>query len=184
MVDRQQSIFGWNWPFPKTRWAIFGFVAGVFTWSFAGGGQQRRVDAKNDDKAVSAEAEGTVGAFDSTVRKINQGIQDATWNVRNRISDVQSSAHNRNLLAKVKDRLSREKSIDDDRIEVEIKDQGTVVLKGQVPDADAKETAVDVARDTEGVLRVEDHLSVPPAERDFAVKTDDKDTTTRARRTR
>jgi osmotically-inducible protein OsmY len=164
MVDRQQSIYGWNLPFPRTRWAIIGFVAGVFTWSFAGGGQQHRTDA-----------EGAVGAVDNTFHKLNQGIQDTTASLRNRISDVQNSAHNMNLSARVKDRLSREKSIDDDRIEVEIDDEGTVILNGQVPHSEAKETAVDIARGTEGVQRVEDHLSVPPAARIFAIKTDASD---------
>jgi hypothetical protein len=182
MVDRQQSASAWNMPFPRTRWAIVGFVAGVFTWSFAGGGQQHRFEEK--DKIIGSKAEGAVGAFDSTVRKLNQGVQDTTTNVRNRISDVRNSAHNISLGARVKDRLGRVKSIDDDRIEVEITDQGTVVLNGQVPDADTKETAVQVARDTDGVLRVEDHLSVPPAPRVFAVKSDETTPPSQSRRTR
>jgi BON domain len=52
--------------------------------------------------------------------------------------------------------------------------EGTVVLIGQVLDSDDKETAVNVASDTEGVIRVEDRLSVPPAPRVFAIKTDEK----------
>jgi hypothetical protein len=182
MVDRQLSISAWNLPFPRVRWAILGFVAGVFTWSFAGGGQQHRVE--DADKIAGADAEGAVGAFDSTLRTLHQGIQDTTSSVRDRISNVQSSARNMNLGAKVKDRLGREKTIDDDRIEVEIKDPGTVVLKGQVPDTDTKETAVDVVRNTAGVLRVEDRLSVPPAPRVFAVKTDENVALPRPRVTR
>jgi hypothetical protein len=182
MTERQLSVGAWNLPFPRTRWAIVGFVAGVFTWSFAGGGQQHRIG--DNDEIVGAQDEGTVGAFDSTLRKINQGVQDTTTNVRNRISDVQNSAHNISLGARVKDRLGRVKTIDDDRIEVEIKGEGTVVLNGQVPDADTKEAAVNVARDTDGVLRVEDHLSIPPASRVFAVKSDEQAPQSRARRTR
>jgi hypothetical protein len=179
MADRQQNVQAWNLPFPRSRWAIFGFVAGVFTWSFAGGGQQHRV--ADSDKIAGADAQGTVGGFDSALHKINQGIQVTTSTVRDQISNVQTSARNMSLGAKVKDRLSREQSIDDDRIEVEIKDSGTVILTGQVPDADAKETAVDVVRDIDGVLRVEDRLSVPPAARVFAVKTDEKAPRHRAR---
>jgi hypothetical protein len=182
MVDRQQIMRGWNLPFPRTRWAILGFVAGVFTWSFAGGGQQYRVG--DQDKPGAAESEGTVGAVDSTLHALNQGIQDTTSSVRNRISDVQNSARNMSLGAAVKDRLSRVKSIDDDRIEVEITDEGTVVLNGQVPDSSDKETAVNIARDTPGVVRVEDHLSVPPSPRVFAVNPDENTPTRRSRRTR
>ncbi len=182
MVERQQNMHTWNLPFPRARWAILGFVAGVFTWSFAGGGQQHR--AEDPNKIVGAEAEGAVGTFDRSLRMLNQGVQDTTSSVRDRISNVRNSAHNISLGARVKDRLGRVKSIDDDRIEVEITDQGTVVLNGQVPDADTKETAVQVARDTDGVLRVEDHLSVPPAPRVFAVKTDENAPTNRSRLTR
>lgn len=182
MTDKQQSVSVRMLPFPKTRWAIVGFVAGVFTWSFAGGGRQHRIE--DAGKNPGTETEGAVGAIDGTLNRLSQGIQDTTSSVRGRISDVQNSAHNMNLSAKVKDRLSREKSIDDDRIEVEIKDGGTIVLKGQVPDANAKETAVNLARDTEGVLRVEDHLSVPPPTRVFASNPDEQPSTTRSRRTR
>ena len=182
MADSQQSRNVWNLPFSRTRWAIVGFVAGVFTWSFAGGGQQHHVEDK--EMSAGAEVEGPVGAFDSTLRKVNQGIQDATSSVRDRISDVQNSAHHMNLGARVKDRLSREKSIDDDRIEVEVKDEGTVVLNGQVPDAADKQMAVDLARGTEGVLRIEDHLSIPPATRVFAAKTNENPPAERSRRTR
>jgi osmotically-inducible protein OsmY len=116
--------------------------------------------------------------------KLNQGIQDTTTNLRERITTVQNSAHNRNLSARVKDRLGREKSIDDDRIEVEVVDEGTVVLRGQVPDASAREMAVDNARDTEGVHKVEDRQSVPPAPRVFAVKTDEQTPAPGSRRVR
>jgi hypothetical protein len=182
MTDKQQGARVRMLPFPRTRWAIIGFVAGVFTWSFAGGGRQHRID--DDGKSPGTDTGGAVGAFDSTLSRLSQGIQDTTSSVRGRISDVQNSAQNMNLSASVKDRLSREKSIDDDRIEVEIKDKGTVVLKGQVPDASAKETAVNVARDTEGVLRVEDRLSIPPATRVFASTADESPATTRSKRTR
>lgn len=181
MADRQQGIQVWNLPFPKTRWAIIGFVAGVFTWSFAGGGQQHI--AHETSKAASDEEQGAIGTVDNAFRKLSQGIQDTTANVRDRISDVQSSAHLMSLSAKVKDRLSREKSIDDDRIEVETKDKGTVVLKGQVPTRDDKSKAVDITRETEGVLRVEDRLSVPPAARFYATKTDETGAEPRSRPT-
>ena len=182
MSNQEQGVRVRTLPFPKTRWAIIGFVAGVFTWSFAGGGRQHRIE--DDGKSLGTGTEGAVGAFDSTIGRLSQGIQDTTSSVRGRISDVQNSAQNMNLGARVKDRLSRGKSIDDDRIEVEIKDKGTVVLKGQVPDANAKETAVNVARETEGVLRVEDGLSIPPATRVFASDPGESPPTTRSKRTR
>jgi len=159
---------GWALPFARTRWAIIGFVAGVFTWSFAGGGQQH---PETDPEVVEA-PEGPVGTFDKSVRRVKEGVRRATSSVRDRITDAQESANNSNLEAKVEDRLSKETSIDDDRIEVQVKDEGTIVLRGQVPDKDSKEKVVDVTRDTKGVRRIEDHLSVPPRERVFAVKPD------------
>jgi osmotically-inducible protein OsmY len=117
--------------------------------------------------------EGTVGAIDGTVQRLSQGIQDATANVRGGLSDVGNKANHMSLRSKVTDRLGKEGSIDDDRIEVEIKDEGTVVLSGQVPDAADKEMAVRIASATDGVIRVEDRLSVPANLRVFTSKPED-----------
>jgi hypothetical protein len=162
MADTQH-ILG-NLSFPRTRWALAGFVAGIFAWSFAGGGQQRTAESKN---------EGTVGAIDGTVQRLSQGIRDATANVRGGLSDVGNKANHMSLRSKVTARLGKEGSIDDDRIEVEIKDEGTVVLSGQVPDAADKEMAVRIASATDGVIRVEDRLSVPADLRVFTSKPED-----------
>jgi hypothetical protein len=180
MTNMQHAASAWKLPFPKTRWALIGFVAGVFTWSFAGGGHHRQAP----ETIVGDEAEAPLVSPDSTFTKVYQGVEDATTSVRDRISEVRSSAHHMSLGAKVKDRLAHEKSIDDDRIEIEVKDEGTVVLTGQVPSVSAKETAVDIARLTQGVLRVEDHLSVPPTMRVFALKTDADAASQQPRRTR
>jgi hypothetical protein len=167
-------------PFARTRWAIVGFVAGVFTWSFAGGKHPGPVA----DKTVGEVVDGAPIADESTLNKVYREIENTTSNVRNRISDVQNSAHNMSLANTVKSRLSQKKSIDDDRIEVEVKEDGTVVLKGQVPDAGDKEMACEIARGTKGVLRVEDRLSVPPTTRVFAVKPEGDEQSPGARRTR
>ncbi len=169
-------------PFARTRWAMVGFVAGVFTWSFAAGGHPRR--GPNNTAAEETEKTGESADSTSTLSKVYRGIESTTSSVRDRISDVQNSARNMGLRSKVKTRLGQEKSIDDDRIEVDVLDDGTVVLKGQVPDASAKELAVDIARDTQGVVRVEDRLSVPTATRVFADKPDDESSTPHGRRIR
>ena len=171
MVDRQQTGLIWNMPLPRTRWMIVGFVAGVFTWSFAGGGQQHRVDEKS--KVADTEARRSGWCVRQHPPQTESRYPGYDGKRRDRITNVQNSAHNRSLSTRSRIGLAGEKSLDDDRIEVEIREAGTVVLSGQVPDATAKETAVDIARDTSGVLKVEDRLSVPPAPRVFAVKTDE-----------
>ena len=181
MTDGHRAAGGWKLFFPRTRWALIGFVTGVFTWSFAGGRHQVPIaDRVGGEQSQAADA----GAPESTLNKVYRGIENTTSNMRDRFSDVQNSAHNMSLGRAVKNRLSQQKSIDDDRIEVEVMDGGTVVLRGQVPDADDKEMACEIARQTQGVLRVEDRLSVPPTTRVFAVRPEDDAQTPQARRTR
>lgn len=168
---------GWRLPFPRTRWAILGFIAGVLTWSLAGGGPPR---VENPGEVP----DGPVEAVDNAVHEVGRSFQGATSSVRARIEAVRDSAYNMSLGAHVKDRISQERSIDAAHIEVQVKNEGTVVLKGQVPDANTKQMAVEVTRDTDGVTRIEDHLSVPPAPRVFAVTTEEDAAAPRSRRTR
>jgi osmotically-inducible protein OsmY len=105
--------------------------------------------------------------------------------VRARFKRAQGTSRNEALAAEVKERLQQARSLDANRIDVIVEDEGKVVLKGQVPDDDSKELAVDLTRDIRGVVRVEDHLAVPPKSRVFAAAPDDeKSTPVRTRRTR
>ena len=166
-------------PLGRTRWAIAGMILGVAGSSWVGVGHRwpRPADAP---AGTAEESEGTI---DGAVRKVAEGIQDASTNVRGRFDRAQGASRNSALVAQVKARLRQDKSLDSDRIEVLVEDEGTVILKGQVPDDAAKEIAVDLTRDIRGVARVEDSLAVTPRPRVFAAASDeDPSTAARPRR--
>jgi hypothetical protein len=123
----------------RTLWAA-GLVFGLGGAAFTGLGQ--------DQKAP------VLGA----IRTITQGVRD-------RIDHARTSARNLGIEQQVRARLQGEKTFEADRIELHVEDECTVVLKGLVPDTEAKEKAVVLARDTRGVLQVIDHLAVPPPPR-------------------
>jgi hypothetical protein len=168
-------------PLARTRWAFAGMVLGVVGSSWVGVGRHWPKAAD----APAGAAEETDGTIDGAVRKVSRGIQDASTNVRARFNRAQGTSRNEALVVEVKARLHQARSLDADRIDVIVEDEGKVVLKGQVPDEESKELAVDLTRDIRGVVRVEDHLAVPPKPRVFAAASDD-DTSTpvRTRRTR
>ncbi len=150
-------------PLPRTRWAIVGFMVGVATWAVVGGDP-------SSQKVVAAKSPASETASSPVVRAalmVRNKVQDASSAVRDQLDDVRESAHRHSLGSAVEDRLVQDGSIDVARIEVDCQGEGAVALKGSVADADAKEYAVEVARATPGVTRVEDHLAIPPAPRIF-----------------
>jgi hypothetical protein len=165
-----------GWPLGRARWAIAGVILGVVGSSWVGV-EHRRPKAADAQVVAADETDGTI---DGTVRKVTQGIQDASTNARDRFDRAREAARNAALVAGVNARLRQDKSLDADRIEVVVEDEGTVILKGQVPDAASKEIAVDLTRNIRGVVQVEDNLAVPPRPRVIAAASDD-DTSTAAR---
>ena len=107
------------------------------------------------------------GRIGDAVQTVTDGAQDASTNVQGKISDARTSARKVGLEQKVSDRLHGDKSLGAEKIEVTVLDEGTATLRGQVPDAAAKEKAVALARDTRGVVRVVDHVAVTPPPRVF-----------------
>jgi len=169
-------------PLPRTRWAIAGIMMGVIGSSVVGASRGRPGSA---EVAVGTVDE-PVGTIDGAVRKVSQGVQDASANVRDRFSRARASIRNKDLEAQVKARLLQDRSLDAQDIDVQVENEGTVILKGMVPSTDDKDSAVDLTRDVRGVARVEDHLAVPPAGRVFAAPPDDEpsDVATQPRRIR
>jgi hypothetical protein len=169
-----------GWPLARTRWAIIGAAVGVFGSSWVGVGHhpQRSVaEAVEESGDVAqpaveagpvAEVEPVDGAIDGAVRKVSRGIRDASTTVRDRYEKVRGASRNVAQASEVSARLRQDKGFDSDRIDVQVDEEGTVILKGQVADVEAKELAVESTRDIRGVMRVEDHLAVPPKPRVFS----------------
>jgi hyperosmotically inducible periplasmic protein len=95
-------------------------------------------------------------ALDGTGRAIRRGVEGAYARTQTRVNTMQ-------VLDRVYSRLHWEKMLTTSTLEVESQPGGVTVLRGVAPDARAKVRAVELARDTVGVVQVIDQLSVAPA---------------------
>jgi hypothetical protein len=147
----------------RLRWTIAGSLLGVGGAAWIGSGHGRQGDG---------------GTLSGTVQTLVSGFQDASETIQDKYHSARTSARNLGLEQQIESRLRQDKTLDAARIELHVEDEGTAVLKGLVIDEDSKEKAVQLVRDTKGVVKVIDHLAVPPAPRVIVSPTSaDKDDT-------
>jgi hyperosmotically inducible periplasmic protein len=97
-------------------------------------------------------------ALDNAGRNIKRGVQNAFARSR-------ATVHEQEVLARVYSRIHWDKMLVGSTLELEVRDDGTALLRGAVPTKAARERAVLLARDTVGVNKVVDELTVLPPPR-------------------
>ena len=138
----------------KARWGLGGMLAGIVFSVWAAGGPDRY-----------GEPDGLMGLARGVCRTIHRGFRYTAANCRDAFAENPSSVRTLGLAHQVEARLSQDKKLDAQGITLDVEDDGTVVLEGLVPDATHKDRAATLARDTRGVVKVVDHLAVPPPAR-------------------
>jgi len=98
---------------------------------------------------------------DSVVQGIKRGARATTETLQEQYQRARTSVQNMGVQSRVYSRMHWDKDLNGDRIDVEVK-EGTAILRGVVKTPRAKVKAVDLARDTVGVDRVDDHLTIDP----------------------
>ena len=103
-------------------------------------------------------------AQDGPLRRVGRALDNAGQNVRARVEGeiVRSEIRDqeRDLLARVDTRIRWDKKLAASVLQIEVQPDGTVILRGQVADASAKNRAVDLAESTVGTTRVVDQLAI------------------------
>lgn len=145
---------GRRWSWMKARCVLVGMALGLLLAGWAGGSADRY-----------GEPEGVVGTLRGAYRTLAKGGRYVAASVRDCCSQDGCLVRNIGLGQQIETRLCQDKRVDAAAITVEVKDDGTAVLSGIVPDASHKETAVVLTRDTRGVARVVDQLAVSPTPR-------------------
>jgi len=97
-------------------------------------------------------------ALENAGRNVRMGVQNAVEAGRGGIPVV---AYENPLVARVYARLQWEKLLAGSTLELEVRDDGTAFLRGEVASKEAKERAFLLARDTVGINKVIDELVVP-----------------------
>ncbi len=103
-------------------------------------------------------------AQDGPLRKAGRALDNAGKNVRNRVEGEfvrgQISADERDLLARIHNRIRWDKQLVASVLEIVVQADNSVILRGSVLDQAAKDRAVDLAQSTVGVTKVIDELAI------------------------
>ena len=116
--------------------------------------------------------------LDGAGRAVKQGVRDVAQEVREGFAKTRTSVHNMGIEARVYGRLHWDKDLTGALIELQTGADGVVSLRGSVADANAKQKAVALARETVGVTRVIDQLAIAPTGSTTTTITTERRTTT------
>jgi osmotically-inducible protein OsmY len=96
--------------------------------------------------------------LDDVGRGLRRGASEITEAIRKRFEVVKTDVNRMETHSRVYSRLHWDKALYGARLEVHMLRDGTVLLRGRVPDVEAKNQAVALTRDTVGVSAVVDEL--------------------------
>ena len=141
---------------------------GAAFWSMAGRAQQEAPQDPQQDGVATKAAE----KLDEVGRAIKRGILNAEETVRDGLNKTgetvregfaktRDSVQGMGVLSRVYGRVHWDKALNSSSIFVKA-EGGTITIRGIVPDEDAKAKAIALVKDTVGVTRVIDQLSVLP----------------------
>lgn len=95
-------------------------------------------------------------------RKVDQGVNAIGSTVEEGWQDVKAKANRMGVSGRVYARLHWDKALQSATLDIEVRGDGIVTLKGSVADDEAKHTAERLASDTVGVTKVVSELAVAP----------------------
>jgi osmotically-inducible protein OsmY len=137
--------------------AALGLTLAIGTWT--GAGEPKPAPPAQQPKDTGQRIG---GAVDSVVQSVKRGAQATSETVADQFHKIRTSVHDMGLHARVYSRLHWDKDLYNCPIEVEVK-ESTAILRGSVPNLQVKARATELARDTLGIDRVDDHLTIEPA---------------------
>lgn len=135
------------------KFFLFVFFAGsvgLATWG---------VKAQEPKRGIGQKIGETV---DQASQNVKKGLRGAKETVRERFARARGRVHDMEIESRVYSRIHWDKTLTLADIELEVRDEGIVTLRGTVPSASAKRKATELAVDTVGVIRVIDMLAVEP----------------------
>jgi osmotically-inducible protein OsmY len=96
--------------------------------------------------------------LDEVGRGIRRGAVEVSEAVRKRFDVVRTDVQRMGTSSRVYSRIHWDRALHDSKIEVHVLRDGSVLLRGMVPDAQAKQRAIALAKDTVDVSAVVDEL--------------------------
>lgn len=118
-------------------------LVGAGWWYYSNGGRKDPVDGFQD-------------AVKYQTRQATKAVSDK---IGKSVDSLTGEFNDATLLASIKTKLFREKTLDGLRIDVDV-ENGVVNLKGTVPTPEARALAIKLVRETEGVKKYSSNLTV------------------------
>ena len=115
------------------------------------------------------------GKLDQAGRSIRKGLEEAGDAIREQFSRTRESVHSMGVAARVYGRLHWDKQLTSSTLDIDVK-EGVATLRGSVPTAKAKARALELTRETVGVIQVIDQLAVEPPPRNVPATSSDPTT--------
>jgi osmotically-inducible protein OsmY len=136
------------------HWGLASTVLAGALLSFSPAAEQNQNTKPNPNQ-------GTVGkTVDSAVQSIKKGAQSASDAVREQYQKARTSIHNMGVSSRIYGRVHWDKALVGHKIDIDVQRDGVATLTGTVPNAAARAKAVELTKDTVGVTRVVDRLTV------------------------
>ena len=152
---------------PRQFWSIVPatLILALATGTGTGGIAQEPNDRPPTPPAQQSKGTGEAvgGAVDGVVESIKRGAKSTTETLQEQYQRAKSSVHGMTVQARAYGRLHWDKDLNDAKLDLEMKD-GTAILRGTVKSLQARAKAIALARDTVGVDRVDDHLTIESAD--------------------
>jgi hypothetical protein len=139
-----------------------GLILGVGAWVWGAADEPKDQPTTPPPQQPRGTNESVGEAVDSVVKGIKRGARTTAETVQEQYQRARASIHDMGVQARVYSRLHWDKDLGDAKIDLEFKD-GTATLRGTVKTSRARAKAIALARDTIGVDRVDDHLTIEPA---------------------
>jgi hypothetical protein len=110
--------------------------------------------------ALQATAEEGIG--ERIGEKVDKGLNNVVSGLQKEWAQVRQSVERMGVQGRVFGRLHWDKQLESCMLDVEIRDGNVAVLKGRVPSSAVRQHAIALARDTVGVNKVIDEMTLPP----------------------
>jgi hyperosmotically inducible protein len=111
----------------------------------------------------------TVNAQEGIVGRAGEALDNAgrtiRFGVENAVAKSKAAVYEQELLARVYNRIHWDKYLIKATLELQVQADGTATLRGTVTEQAIKDRAIVLARDTVGINRVVDELTVVPPSR-------------------
>jgi len=118
-------------------------------------------------KAQQGVGERVGESLDDAGKAIKRGVQRSGEAVRESFARTKTSVQNMGIEARVYGRLHWDKELNGSSIELEVRNASEAIIRGSVPTAAMKAKAVALTRDTVGVTRVIDELTISAPAREI-----------------